>query len=127
MHKHKILEDRGFNRKDVPENWGEQRQDSRLHDWKLMRKEYGFDERDVWNLHTAFAFWLLERLVYYKEHASVNLQYHKNRYHGKIITQGEALDMMIENLDTYLKDSWNETAWYTATELWSLFGQFFWY
>ena len=127
MHKHKILEERGFAREAIPENWFEAQQDQRLHGWKLMRKEYGFDEREIWNIKTAFAFWLLERLVYYRDHAPIDLQYHKERYRGKLMTQGEALDMMISNLESYLQDDWNCDAWQIATELWSLFGQYFWY
>ena len=71
MKQHKILEDLGFKRHDIPENYNElipckrvfaRPDDTRLHKWKLERKTYGFDERETWNLDRSFAYWLLERL-----------------------------------------------------------------
>ena len=41
--------------------------------WEKEREQYGFDERETWNLDFTFFCWLYERLRKYKEVSPVDL------------------------------------------------------
>ena len=96
---HKYLEDIGIT--DGPYNW---RGDS--FKWRHERQVYGFDSRECWNLDYTFYLWLYERLMKYLEDAEpvVDLTWTKVEYNGKIYTQRELIDMMLERLKRFLTD-----------------------
>ena len=134
MKQHKYLEDNGIKRNEIMENICEEHGgDARSHHWRLQRKIYGFDERETWALNTAFVQWLLERLLMYKDVASnvIDLTYHKANYKGKLITQNEAIDLMIEACKEFLSaDLWDDRhdkSWKAITELWSEWGPVMWW
>lgn len=140
MKQHKILEDLGFKRHDIPENYNElipckrafaRPDDTRLHKWKLERKTYGFDERETWNLDRSFAYWLLERLIRYQELVPVDMEAITFRYKGKLITQKEACEKMINAATCFLKNNSRmtdgEESWKTLVEVWAISGASFWW
>ncbi|XZH79360.1 hypothetical protein ACSW8S_15955 (plasmid) [Clostridium perfringens] len=67
--------------------------------WEKQRKEYGFDERETWDLDCTFIYWLYERLLMYKEYAgqAIRLDHHKFIIDGKEMTQIECINKMISN------------------------------
>ena len=133
MQKHKILEDLGFKRKDLPYNFGHKGDFFRQLKWYKERKRYGFDDREVWDLHVTFVYWLLERLIMYRDIAGANidLTFHTFDYYGNKINQSEALELMIDYCVKFLdktssiEDCYN--IWEQLAELWYLTGPAFWY
>ena len=95
MNKCKYLEDLGLETTDYGTNFiGES--DKRDLQWAKQRELYGFDERETWNLHRIFIEWIYTRVLMYKEFSCVKLNYYKIRYKDKEITQGEAMDKILE-------------------------------
>lgn len=70
--------------------------DKRKDNWEKQRETYGFDERETWNLNEIFIQWIYTRVMMYKEVSYVELNYHKIKYKDKEITQGEAIDKLLE-------------------------------
>lgn len=64
--------------------------------WQEEKEEYGFDERETWNLDFFIAALLYERLMMYKEFAGIDLDFHKRPYKDEILTQRQAIDRMID-------------------------------
>lgn len=93
----KYLDDLPFT--DRPDLWNPN--DGRQDEWKQQRDIYGFDEREIWSMDLTFFCWLYERLKFYKECASFDLNYHQIDYKGVIYTQGELIDEMIKLLENY--------------------------
>lgn len=65
--------------------------------WINERKIYGFDERETWSLDYTFFCWLYERCMMFKEINCVDLDFHKFNINGKMLTQGECIDKIINN------------------------------
>lgn len=105
--------------------------DSRAEAWAKQREEYGFDERETWSLDAAFAQWLYERLLMYKEINIVDLTYHKFDVNGETLTQEQCLDRMIDLCKRFiLTDTWDDEydqLWYELTELWKTCGLAMWW
>ena len=99
----KYLDDIGV--KDRPDLWIEN--DERQEKWKKEREEYGFDERESWNLDHTFRLWLYERLKYFLDVAPINLEYHLFDYAGKEYTQKQMIDMMLERLEFSFSKEYN--------------------
>lgn len=76
--------------------------DERASRWLKQQKDYGFDERETWNLDTIFVEWLYSHFMMYKEITLVDLSYFKFTYNKKKITQGEAIDIICEMCKDYL-------------------------
>ena len=57
---HKYLTDIGITEDEVPWEWN--LNDKRQEQWKKEREEYGFDERETWNLDYMFDLWFYEHL-----------------------------------------------------------------
>ena len=78
--------------------------DERWEKWKKQRKEYGFDERETWNLDHMFVEWIYTRFKMYKEIGGemVDLTYHHFTYEDKEITQEEAIDIIIKACEKFL-------------------------
>lgn len=70
--------------------------DPRQERWAKEREEYGFDSRECWNLDQTFIEWIYTRVKKYKQYACVNLDYHKIDYKCGEITQGQAIDKIME-------------------------------
>ncbi len=83
--------------------------DPRQEKWTQEREEYGFDERETWDLDSAFYCWLYERLKMYLDVNCVDLTYHKFEYEGEELTQQECIDRMIHGCEIYFKqqNDWN--------------------
>lgn len=88
---------------DRPDLWNPN--DRRQEAWELQRNKYGFDEREIWSMDLTFLCWLYERLMFYRQHAAFDFNYHQIEYKGKIYTQGELIDEMIRRLENYFKHS----------------------
>lgn len=106
-----------------------QKHDKREKDWKKQREDYGFDERETWNLNDQFVEWLYCRCKMYVEKASpiVNLKYYKFQFEGKEYTQIEAIEYIIEKCEAYMKTKYayseeedkNIAGMQKAIKLWS--------
>ena len=109
IQQHKYLEEI-IERKDVVQNW--MLPDEREPRWSQQIQEYGFDDRETWNLDTSFYQWLYERLRMYKDIGGevVDLNYHKFDVDGKELTQLQIIDRLLELLPKQIKsDVWEET------------------
>ena len=102
--KRKYLDDLG-----VKKRW-DQINDEREKRWKKQRETYSFDDRETWNLDSAFYEWLYERLMMYKEIGGkiVNLDSGKFEYGGKIYSQAELIDEMLKRLEFNFSDKYND-------------------
>lgn len=84
--------------------------DERQTQWEKEQAEYGFDEREIWNLNYTFYCWLYERLKMFVERACINLNYHTFEYKGETLTQKQCIDKMLEGLEIVLtKEEYNLT------------------
>jgi len=63
---------------------------------KLSNRRKKQISRDCWDLDFAFYKWLLEHLNVYLKEACVDLEFYKEEYNGKVYTQREAIERMIE-------------------------------
>ena len=90
----KYLDDLGLKVKEYGTNFTDTN-DSRIDKWDEQRKQYGFDERETWNLDRTFIEWVYTRFTMYKEICIVNTGYHKISYKDEEITQGEAIDKVL--------------------------------
>ena len=73
--------------------------DCRAESWSKEREEYGFDNRETWNLDRIFIEWIYTRVMMYKEYSIVDTNYHKIKhikYKDTEITQGEAIDKILK-------------------------------
>lgn len=77
--------------------------DSRQKKWKKQREEYGFDERETWDLDYSFFCWLYSRLIMYKKIACIDLSFNKYKIKGKEITQAQCIDIMIKDCEKILR------------------------
>lgn len=80
--------------------------------WAMERKEYGFDERETWNLDRTFIEWIYTRVMMYKERANVDTNFYKIRYKNATITQGQAMDKILELSKQILLESDDSTLYY---------------
>ena len=100
----KYLEDIGV--KDYPEAWS--KNSKRQKRWKRQQRLYGFDERETWDLHWSFYYWLYERLMCYLEVCNIDLSYHKFTYCNRKYTQEQLIDMMLERLRFSFSEDYDE-------------------
>ena len=111
MQKCKYLDDLGLKIEDYGTNFISD-DDSRSESWSKQREEYGFDERETWNLDRIFIEWIYTRFLMYKEICVVNTDYHKIPYKDKEITQGEAIDEVLNLAKAILQSGtsiWDES------------------
>ena len=95
MQKCKYLDDLGIPINEYGTNFMEDT-DHRAGSWAKEREEYGFDNRETWNLDRIFIEWIYTRVLMYKEYTICNLDYHKFTYKDSEITQAEAIDKILE-------------------------------
>lgn len=100
--------------------------DERNEIWNKQKEEYGFDSRECWNLDQTFIEWLYSHLMMYLEDATgiIDLNYHKFEFDGKIYTQKEAIEFILEKLRNSLIDIYddNNEAYlgvYDAVRMWA--------
>ena len=93
--------------------------DKRAQKWKAEQEEYGFDNRETWNLDTTFIEWVYTRVMMFKECAdkTVDLSYHKIVYKGEEITQIQAMDKLLELAKQYLTNDDDELRYSNAREI----------
>ena len=70
--------------------------------WEKEREQYGFDERETWNLDFTFFCWLCERLKKYKEVSPVDLSCKIVKVNNEEKTLEEWLDIMINNAEALI-------------------------
>ena len=70
--------------------------------WKKQQEEYGFDERETWNLDFTFFCWLYERLKRYKEINCVDLSCKIVKVNDEEKTLEELIDIMINNAEALI-------------------------
>ena len=99
----KYLDDIGIDYSWVWKPEGSERDEA----FEKEREIYGFDSRETWSLDYVFYMWLYERLKMFVEIGGqiVDLNYNKFDFKGEEYTQLELINMMIERLEYYLKDT----------------------
>ena len=70
--------------------------------WKKQQEEFGFDERETWNLDFTFFCWLYERLKRYKEINCVDLSCKIVKVNDEEKTLEEWIDIMINNAESLI-------------------------
>ena len=65
--------------------------------WEKEREQYGFDERETWNLDFTFFCWLYERLRKYKEVSPVDLTHKIVKVNNEEKNLEEWVNLMISN------------------------------
>lgn len=73
----------------------------RIARWAAQREEYGFDERELWDMDYTWRLWLYEHLMAFKEHTDMDLDCQEFCYRGNTYTQRQLIDMMLERLKVY--------------------------
>lgn len=102
---HKYLEDIGVT--NTPWNW--RKEDN--FKWRHERHTIGFDSRECWGLDYTFYLWLYEHLMKYIEDAEsvVDLTWSKAEYNGKLYSQRELIDMMLERLRHSFSEDYDDS------------------
>lgn len=111
MQKCKYLDDLGLKIKEYGTNFMDD-DDPREENWAKEREEYGFDNRETWNLDRTFIEWIYTRVMMYKEYTCVDVDFHKFSYKDEAITQGEAMDRILDLAKQILLNSDNDELWY---------------
>lgn len=90
--KSKLLEDLGR------KNWLPGKEDSRYDEWKKTEEETGVYSPEGWDLDSVFIDWVYCHVYVFKEEGGriVNLEYHTFEFEGKIITQLEGIDLLLD-------------------------------
>ena len=70
--------------------------------WEKEIQEYGFSERETWNLDFTFFCWLYERLKKYKEVSPADLSCKIVKVNDEEKTLEEWLDIMINNAESLI-------------------------
>ena len=70
--------------------------------WEKEREQYGFDERETWNLDFTFFCWLYEHLRKYKEVSPVDLNCKIVKVNDEEKNLGEWIDIMINNAEALI-------------------------
>ena len=67
----------------------------------------GMDPRDTWNMNTTLVAWLYERLRFFQEEASqqVDFNFHKFTIDGEELTQMQCIERMIEDCKTLILEN----------------------
>ena len=110
MQRCKYLDDIGLKPKDYGTNLTDEN-DMRTDKWAEQRQQYGFDERETWNLDRTFIEWIYTRVMMYKEICGIDMTYHTITYKDTEITQREAIDKVLCLAEEVLQSGqcvWNE-------------------
>ena len=91
--------------------------DPRTKNWSEERKEYGFDVRETWNLDRTFIEWIYTRVMMYKERSIADMSFHRILYKNNEITQGEAIDKILELAKEVLLGNNDELSYENTREI----------
>lgn len=83
----------------------EEKINSRKEVWDKQIEEYGFCDRETWELFHTFMEWLYEHVKMFLDVNIIDLDFHKFEYKGEQYTQQQMIDMLLENLEALLKIS----------------------
>ena len=111
--------------------------DDRVEEWRKEREEYGFDSRETWCLDSILIEWIYSRFRRYKEVCNVDLDWRgpedcrcfhfKEDDEEKILTQREAIDLILKYCEKYIKDEFvyqkNKYSELFNSNFWILFGE----
>lgn len=111
MQKCKYLDDLGLKITEYGTNFMPD-EDPREESWEKEREEYGFDNRETWNLDRIFIEWIYTRVMMYKEYSIVDTSFYKIQHNGETITHGEAMDKILDLAKQILLDTDNYELWY---------------
>lgn len=112
MQKCKYLDDLNIPINEYGTNFVSNYHDCRASSWLKEREEYGFDNRETWSLDRMFIEWIYTRVMMYKEHCLIDLDYHKLTYKDLEYTQGGMLDKILELAKEILLDADNDELFY---------------
>ena len=95
-----------------------------------QRRKYGFSHEETWFLDDSLLGFLYSRLELYLEVSPVDLDYHRVEYNGKLHTQRQLIDFIIEKIRQYFKEE-NITdrimIFEDVIELWGVVHSFMWW
>lgn len=111
MKKCKYLDDLGLKINEYGTNFMPD-DDPREENWSKEREEYGFDNRETWNLDRIFIEWIYTRVMMYKEYTIVDTSFHHVPYKNGMLTHGEAIDKILELSKEMLLNPNNDELWY---------------
>lgn len=109
MQKNLYLEELGIEQKKYGTNFLSNH-DKRNKEWKEERKNYGFDNRETWNMDHIFVEWLYSHLVMFCDVNIIDTTFHKFEWNGKTITLQDAIDLLINAAKEYLVLASNDEA-----------------
>ncbi|HCW05561.1 MAG TPA: hypothetical protein DGK91_14220 [Clostridium sp.] len=91
---------------------------------KQQRDEYGFDERETWDLRKVIALFVYPRLRMFDEVNCIDTCAERFEYNGRDYTLQQGLDIVIEGLELYIskKDIINEEEINKIKEAMGIFG-----
>ena len=95
MQKCKYLDDLNIPIHEYGTNLVSDYHDCRASSWLKEREEYGFDNRETWNLDRIFIEWIYTRVMMYKECCILDLNYHKFAYKDLELTESEIIDKIL--------------------------------
>lgn len=104
MQKCKYLDDLGLKLNEYGTNFCDDT-DPRMKYWLQQQEEYGFDERETWNMDYQFLQWIYTRMKMYCEECCVDTSFHKFIYKDKEMTQQECIDRIFELAEENFKDN----------------------
>lgn len=126
MLRHEYLYEIGIKDKDIMSNGYNLEEDEGRKDRFLKsRQKYGFDDKETWNLDTAFIQWLYERLRMYEDVAIVDLDFHKFDIHGEEKTQRECIEIILDKIEYIIKDddTWSDNYYKNLKEICYIWGE----
>lgn len=131
MQKCKYLDDLNIPTHEYGTNFVSDYHDRRAGSWFKEREEYGFDNRETWNLNRIFIEWIYTRVMMYKECCILDLNYHKIAYKDLELTQGEIIDRILELAKEILLDINNDNLFYNNSreicDLWKEILPYMWW
>lgn len=102
MQRNKYLDEIGISIENYGVNFTVDSDNYRTKEWEKQREDYGFDERETWNMDITFAEWLYSHLNMFIEHTIIDLTYHMVDFQGTTYTQEEAIVFILEKCKNFL-------------------------
>lgn len=91
--------------------------DPREERWAKQREEYGFDDRETWNLDKIMIEWIYTRFKMYLEIGGEIINLNTNEilfsYKGKELTQKKAIEVILNKAEEVLIDDLDSSLFYT--------------
>ena len=104
---------------------------ARLRRFAAQREQYGFDEREVWNLDISFCQWLYEHIMFFREHGYTDTDKETVVYRGRKYSLTELTDKLLglieKNMqDGFITDKWDDR-YDEICDIWKVIGKNIWY